>query len=104
MKDKGLFIKESTGVVRHTVISEQTGNFSYAFIKPDDRTLDDLFCHYRDIEPWKRSFKELRKGDRVKFEAYETDRGMSARNVSIIKEAKRDFEEGGTDARTESTI
>ena len=57
--------------------------FIYGFIVPDDKSIDDVFAHHRDIEPRRQGFKELAKGDFVEFDVVETDRGPGARNIVI---------------------
>lgn len=77
---KGTFV----GKVKHIRI--EGGRFAYGFITVPDATVDDIFVHYRDIEPWRDGFKELKEGDIVKFDMHETKRGLQARNVEIKRE------------------
>lgn len=54
------------------VIDVITGTVKYfkgtiGFITPDDTRMDDIFIHYSNIEPWRKGFKELKKGDKVRF-------------------------------------
>jgi len=55
-----------TGRVRHTRKNKQD-HFEYGFITPDDPLLDDVFVYWRQVEPWREGFKELKVGDLVKF-------------------------------------
>jgi len=60
--------------------------FNYGFIIPDDASLNDVFVHHRDIEPWRQGFKELSEGDKVKFDLFKTSKGLQARNVIIKRD------------------
>jgi len=31
----------------------------YGFIRPDNKSFDDVFFHVRDVEPWREGFKHL---------------------------------------------
>ena len=80
--NKGEFIRTMTGRVKYF-------KSSYGFIIPDDTEVGDVFVHHTDIEPWRQGFKELEKGQVVKFDLYKTDKGrsgQSARNVEVQRE------------------
>lgn len=69
------FIGNLTGIVKHFARS-------YGFIRAfDDSVTQDVFVHYKDIDPKRTGFKELVKGDKVKFELWRTARGLGAKNV-----------------------
>jgi len=79
--EKGEFLGVFTGRVVHV-------KHGYGFIRPDDARVDDVFCHYQDVEPWREGFKELRVGDAMKFEVYRVrpgGRGLKARNAEIMR-------------------
>lgn len=44
-----------------------TNDILYGFITPENDLLDDVFLHYKEIEPWREGFKELNVGDVVYF-------------------------------------
>ena len=73
------FVKTLTGRVAYF---SQT----YGFITPDDSTISDVFVHHSSIEPWRIGFKELNKGDIVKFDLFETPRGLQAKNVEVKRD------------------
>jgi len=60
---------------------------SYGFIVTDDPDMADVFVHHSQIEPWRKGFKTLTKGQAVKFdlEEIQKDNGINfqARNVEI---------------------
>lgn len=55
-----------TGRVKHVAMN-LNGEMAYGFVTPDDSSLDDLFMHHSEIEPWRDGFKEVKAGDVVKF-------------------------------------
>jgi len=80
-----LLSKKMTGKVKH-VRSNDKGIPIYGFINPDDPTVDDVFVHYKEIEPWRVGFKEFEVGQVVQFELWKTVKGLSARNVEIKRD------------------
>lgn len=44
----------------------------------------DIFVHYSSIIS--KGYKTLKEGDIVSYEIVETDKGLQAKNVSIVKE------------------
>ena len=86
-KEEGTFKGSFTGRVKHVKIGD-SGKFAYGFIVPDGSTVSDVFVHYKDVEPWRKGFKELQKDDKVKFDVYETQRGLQARNVEVQRDAR----------------
>ncbi len=44
----------------------------------------DIFVHYSSIIS--KGYKTLKEGDIVNYEIVETDKGLQAKNVSIVKE------------------
>lgn len=76
-------VRTITGVVKHF-------KRTYGFITPNDTTLDDVFVHHTQIEPWREGFKELEKGQKVKFGYVEKEKngkiGLHAVNVEILRE------------------
>lgn len=63
----------------------------YGFIEQD--VGDDLFVHYSDIQ--QEGYKTLSEDQVVEFEIEETEKGLAAKNVSIVSEAD------GSEAETE---
>ena len=55
----------------------------YGFIKPLDNMEKDIFIHYSDIQ--KTGFKSLIENTSVEFDLQETDKGLKAVNVRILK-------------------
>lgn len=55
----------------------------YGFIKPLDNMEKDIFIHYSDIQ--KTGFKSLIENTTVEFDLQETDKGLKAVNVRILK-------------------
>lgn len=55
----------------------------YGFIEQD--VGDDLFVHYSDIQ--QEGYKTLSEDQVVEFEIEETEKGLAAKNVSIVSEA-----------------
>lgn len=53
--------------------------------------MDDAFAHYSELRM--EGFKKLLSGQVVEFEAYRTQRGITAKEIDIISEA---FEEDGS--------
>lgn len=63
----------------------------YGFIEQD--VGDDLFVHYSDIQ--QEGYKTLTEDQVVEFEIEETEKGLAAKNVSIVSEA------GGSETETD---
>lgn len=63
----------------------------YGFIEQD--VGDDLFVHYSDIQ--QEGYKTLSEDQVVEFEIEETEKGLAAKNVSIVSEA------GGSETETD---
>lgn len=80
------------GRVKH-VATNPHGEMSYGFVTPDDSSLDDLFVHHSEIEPWRDGFKELKAGDIVKFKvskgAGQNTEKWQAVNVEVDREATK---------------
>ena len=57
----------------------------YGFIVPDQES-EDVFVHYSAIDS-DSGYKTLYKGDEVKFDVKEADKGLEADNVVIVKKA-----------------
>lgn len=55
-----------TGRVTYLHLGRQD-KFVYGFITPDNTELDDIFAHWKEVEPWRDGFKELKRGDVVRF-------------------------------------
>lgn len=79
------FIRTMTGKVKH-VHKNDSDLPIYGFIEPDDSTVDDVFLHHKEIEPWRKGFKQFEQGQVVKFDLYKTPRGLSAKNVEIKRD------------------
>jgi CspA family cold shock protein len=58
----------------------------YGFIALDNNETD-VFVHYSTIQVRDGILASLQKGDEVELEVEETQKGLEARNVSIIKKA-----------------
>ncbi|MFB6345437.1 MAG: cold-shock protein [bacterium] len=56
----------------------------YGFVEQD--VGDDLFVHYSDIQ--QEGYKTLSEDQVVEFEIEETEKGLAAKNVSIVSEAE----------------
>ena len=58
--DASIVAHQVTGFVVHF-------KHDYGFIRPDDKSFDDLFFHVRDVEPWREGFKHItgRQQERV---------------------------------------
>jgi len=56
---------------------------TYGFITPDDSSLDDMFIHQNQIEPWRKGFKELVVGQKVTFSYIENKKGYNAINLEV---------------------
>ena len=56
---------------------------TFGFILPDDGG-KEIFVHFSDIISRPGAFRTLRGGERVGFEAEETQRGLAARNVQRL--------------------
>lgn len=83
---EGKMLGTHVGRVKHVSVNPNTGIPAFAFIASPDATMGDVFLHPREIEPWRDGFKEVKKGDVVKFDLYKTDRGLQARNVEVKRE------------------
>ena len=53
----------------------------YGFLT--DGSGDDVFCHYRNIEPGTSGYKGLSPGQRVEYEPTITDKGLAATRIII---------------------
>lgn len=51
--DASVIATQKTGVIVHF-------KHDYGFIRPDDKSYDDLFFHVRDVEPWREGFKHIK--------------------------------------------
>ena len=69
----------TTGTVKHW-------KGTYGFITPDDPKLNDVFIHCSEIEPWRKGFKELKVGQKVKFGYVKTVKGYDAKNLEVERE------------------
>lgn len=80
------------GRVKHVALTPDN-KMSYGFVTPDDSSLDDLFVHHSEIEPWREGFKELKAGDVVKFKVSKgSGRNIDkwqAVNVEVDREATK---------------
>lgn len=81
-----------TGRVKHVAFNH-ANQMTYGFITPDDSSLDDLFVHHSEIEPWRDGFKELTVGDVVKFKVSKgagrnVDKWQAV-NVEVDREATK---------------
>jgi cold shock protein len=54
----------------------------FGFIRSENG--DKVFVHYTQIE--KEGFKGLKRGEKVTFETFESDRGPQATKVQIVEE------------------
>lgn len=63
----------------------------YGFIEQD--VGDDLFVHYSDIQ--QEGYKTLSEDQVVEFEIEETEKGLAAKNVSIVSEGSETETETG---------
>lgn len=77
-----LFFYESRGnvIMLHAKVKWFNSKRSYGFITGDDGK--DYFVYYQDINM--PGFKTLEEGQEVTFDTKETDRGISACNVTPI--------------------
>jgi CspA family cold shock protein len=50
----------------------------FGFIR-SNQTVKDIFVHVRDLKG------SIHKGDRVKFQVEESDKGLRARNVEVVQ-------------------
>ncbi len=76
-KTEDNFIGKETGVVNHFARD-------YGFIRVfDESVTNDVFVYCKDIDPNRTGFKELVKGDKVKFELWKTIKGLQAKNVTL---------------------
>jgi len=55
-----------TGTVKHVRFNDRN-QFEYGFITPDDSMLNDVFVYWKQVEPWREGFKELKIDDIVRF-------------------------------------
>ena len=69
-------MKNSTAVATVKFFDHAKG---YGFLTDDSG--NDVFCHYRDIEPEREGYKGLKEGQRVQYEPATTDKGIAARQV-----------------------
>lgn len=60
----------------------------YGFVEQD--VGDDLFVHYSDIQ--QEGYKTLSENQVVEFEIEETEKGLAAKNVSIVSEQSEEDE------------
>ena len=74
-----IFVKTLTGKVKHF-------KGSYGFIVPDDTSINDVFVHFTDIEPWREGFKDLKAGEVVKFDLYKLGDKVKAKNVEVKRD------------------
>lgn len=81
-----------TGRVKHVTYTESE-QMNYGFITPDDASLNDLFVHHSEIEPWRDGFKDLKVGDCVKFKISKGSGRNSGKwqavNVEIDRDARK---------------
>lgn len=82
--------------------------YDYGFIKPDDRTFDDLLFHVNDVEPWREGFVEFKgrvkeqivhnamgqevmipyyEGERVKFDIKDSNKKIKDKITGLMKKA-----------------
>ena len=76
------------GEVIHVKRDEESDAFLYGFILADDPSMDDIFVHPKDIEPNRSGFKQLKKGERVRFLVKsnpEKNNRLYAADVEIIR-------------------
>ena len=62
---------------------------SYGFIRPDKPEMNDIFVHYSGVEPRREGFKELQKGQSVRFEIREGQKGPEAYDVEIHEDDRK---------------
>lgn len=66
---------------------------SFGFIKINDKMLKgDAFIYFKDIEPEKDGFKKLQQGQFVEFSLIRNDKGLVAKNLSILSGGNFDEE------------
>jgi cold shock CspA family protein len=69
---------------------------SFGFIKVDDKLIkDDAFIYFKDIEPTKEGFKKLQQGQTVEFDLHRTDKGLVAKNLSILSTPSYPYDDEG---------
>ena len=49
-----------------------------------DDSGNDVFCHYREIEPDKAGYKLLKEGQQVEYLQTTTDKGLAAKQVVML--------------------
>ena len=60
---------------------------TYGFVIPDDPKMSDVFIYHENIEPWRKGFKELKEGQKVKFHYVKgKDDRLEAKNLEIERE------------------
>jgi len=59
---------------------------TYGFITPDDPKMDDVFIFHEQIEPWRKGFKTLEVGKKVRFSYHRGKKGLEAINLEIERE------------------
>ena len=58
----------------------------YGFIINPNINEEDIFIHYTDIE--KDGYKTIKEGESVEFEIENTNRGLKAKHIHIIKDSQ----------------
>ncbi|MBD3351517.1 MAG: cold-shock protein [Candidatus Lokiarchaeota archaeon] len=58
----------------------------YGFIHPDEGG-EDIFAHISNLSSSEEQYSTLYKSDRVSFDVIETEKGLEAENIKIVKES-----------------
>lgn len=80
------FEKQHTGVVVWVKEKEIGGALVgvYGFVRVDNLKMDDIFLHYKELEPWRTSFKTIKQGMRVKFYIKKNEKGFVAKDAEPL--------------------